>query len=123
METIILNWETATENCDVSDFLNNQLKTDDILTLFEGDPDILHLQGEKVLFVDFIHNQTRFVIYLDGSYKVNESDIIEYLKRFYSDDLESNFEHFETDWDGFTDDMIAYRGGKGYFYTIWKSIA
>lgn len=128
MKTTIINWESAHENDLVLDTLA-ACETDDVLTWFEGDPDELRIQGETVLFIDIEnpeHTQ-RTVIYLDGSYQVDEKEIVKRLTEFYSvdedgadtfdlyyDRIESTNENMKNLTNG-----IAYRGGSGYTYSLY----
>lgn len=130
MKTTIINFENALENESVYAFLCEMFNTSDIdvlsdsmFQLFEGDPDMLKLNGETVLFTDIKYRGEQFVIYLDGSYIVDNEEIERMLSVFYTDEYQLSFDSIEGGWDAFHDGMIAYRGGAGYSYSIWKYIA
>ena len=129
MKTSIINWENACENDLVRETMEI-CEIDDVLAWFEGDPDELRINGETVLFIDIQNPEhtLQTVIYLDGSYQVDETEIIKRLTEFYSTDdngadtfdlyfnkIESTNENMENLKNG-----IAYRGGKGYVYTLFE---
>lgn len=123
MKTTILNWENATENIVLSDWMQeNEIK--DVLHLFEGDPDIMNINGYKLLFIDLeLNKEERIVIYLDAEYKATNEEIENRLLLFYQDNFQEYFEKPEYNtWETFYQqkDIIAYRGGKGYSYTLWN---
>jgi len=127
MKTTIINFEYALENAGVYDFLCEMFNTSDvdvlsdsIFQLFEGDPDMLKISGETVLFTDFTYNGEQFVLYLDGSYIGDNEEIERMLSIFYTDEYQLSFDSIEGGWGVFRDGMIAYRGGSGYYYSIWK---
>ena len=128
MKTTIINWENAHENDLVRETMEI-CEIDDVLTWFEGDPDELRIGGETILFIDIQNPEhtRQTVIYLDGSYEVDETKIIKRLTEFYSVDengtdtfdlyynrIESTNENMKNLKNG-----IAYRGGKGYTYTLY----
>ncbi|SHG04448.1 hypothetical protein [Dysgonomonas macrotermitis] len=128
MKTTIISWENAQENDLVYDTMQ-ACETDDVLSFFEGDPDQLRINGETVLFTDIQNPEhtKQTVIYLDPSYTVNESDIIRRLTEFYAvdengaDDFMSYYERIESTNENMKNlsNGIAYRGGKGYTYTLY----
>jgi len=96
---------------------------DNRMTLFEGDPDMLKVFGETHLFIDFETEKNHYVIV---SYDV--SDVEYYLESFFGEELEEDWRITEpNNWDSFwhneeSEELIAYRGGRGYCYTIWEFI-
>lgn len=94
--------------------------------LFCCDPDkITDSEGKQTVFSDYLFNneKTRLVVYLDN-YDININDIIDTLKKFWADDWKDNFEELESNWKNFDDNKnrIAFRGGSGYSYSIYKLI-
>ena len=129
MKTAIINWEIAHENDLVREMML-ACKTDNILEWFEGDPDELRINGKTVLFTDTTNpeNTARTVIYMDGSYEVDENEIVKRLTEFYSVD-EDGADTFDLYYDSIEstnanmealDNGIAYRGGSGYTYSLYK---
>ena len=123
MKTTILNWENATENIVLSDWMQEN-EIEDVLHLFEADPDIMNINGYKLLFIDLeLNKEERIVIYLDAEYKATNEEIENRLLLFYQDNFQEYFEKPEYNtWETFYQqkDIIAYRGGKGYQYTLWN---
>ncbi|MDR1202690.1 MAG: hypothetical protein LBL58_13840 [Tannerellaceae bacterium] len=128
MKTAIINWENAHENDLVRETME-ACKIDDVSELFEGDPDELRINGETVSFIDIQNPEhtRQTVIYLDGSYQVDEKEIVKRLTEFYSVDengadtfnlyynnIESTDENMRNLKNG-----IAYRGGQGYTYSLY----
>ena len=119
MKTVFISWENAYENDLVRDTIE-ACETDDVLSFFEGDPDLLRIKGVTVLFTDIknYENTDRTVIYLDASYSVDESEIVKRLTEFYNDEcvsIESTHANMVNMQNG-----IAYRGGKGYTYALYE---
>lgn len=131
MKTAIINWENAYENDLVRETLE-ACEIDDMLAwLFEGDPDELRINGETVLFINIQNPEhtRQTVIYLDGSYTVAECEIVKRLMRFYSADATGNnnlFDLYYNRIESTNENMknlkngIAYRGGKGYTYSLYE---
>ncbi len=118
----IINWEIAHENTELSDYMEAS-GVEDILEWFEGDPDQLRIGGETVLFIDIPVSKTHtVVVYLDGSYSVDENEIVKRLTDFYSDDYKSLFNPLECLSSIMKSmiDGICYRGGKGYSYSLYS---
>ena len=91
---------------------------EDELAFFEGDPDILYLDGEVVGYTAICHSDyggdTELIYWGDDQEGLE-------LVRQWADDSD-NFEQLKGGWDavereGYT---FAYRGGQGYSYSIWK---
>ena len=128
MKTAIINWENAHENDLVRETMEI-CEIDDVLIWFEGDPDELRINGETVLFIDIQNPEHthQTVIYLDGSYQVCEAEIVKRLSEFYSKDVcgADAFDLFYNSIESTNENMknlkngIAYRGGKGYTYSLY----
>lgn len=122
MKTTIINWEIAHENTELADYMEAS-GIEDILEFFEGDPDQLRIGSETVLFIYILVSKTHtVVVYLDGSYSVDENEIIRRLTDFYSDDFKFHFNALEclsSIMKAMTDG-ICYRGGKGYTYSLYS---
>lgn len=93
----------------------------DALSYLDGDPDILRCDGNKLYFMAVVINGKRYVLTHDQLSDIER----EMLTRFYQDDFRRYFEELPCDWAAFdaADRVIAYRGGKGYLYTIWNYTA
>lgn len=117
-QTVFVNWEIAHENTDLSDYMEAS-GVEDILQWFEGDPDQLRINGETVSFIDIPASPNiEVVVYLDGSYSVDENEIVKRLTEFYSGkcvSIESTSDNMKSMQNG-----ICYRGGKGYTYSLYQ---
>lgn len=100
---------------------NETLDDFDVFSLFEGDPDMIKINGTTGYFMSYNHK----ILYVSTSDDAN-NEIEDLLRKFYSEDFKSYFTN-ETPqtWENYdSEDFngIAYRGGSGYVYTIWKYI-
>jgi len=86
----------------------------DILELFEGDPDMIKIDGYLSPFIDIVIDGIRYVLFTDEDAKCA-------LEKFYSDKLE-RVEYNKNSWDYFDSqkNVLAYRGGKGYNYVLYN---
>lgn len=104
MKTAIINWENAYEN-DLARETMEICEIDDVLAWFEGDPDQLRINGKTVLFIDIQNPEhTRQTVIYNG---VDSFDL-------YYNRIESTNENMKNLKNG-----IAYRGGKGYTYSLY----
>lgn len=87
------------------------------LSLMVGDPDILRCNDRKLYFIDVELGGTKFILTSD---EVNEQEK-KMLTEFHQDDFKERYSVGECNWETFNDatNAVAYRGGKGYLYTIW----
>ena len=87
--------------------INNE---EDIYSIFEGDPDYVIANGFKTVFIE--HDKYIIVAYLD-EYK----EIIEVIERWLNGEGK---DIPNCSWDKFDrmKNAVAYRGGRGYSYTI-----
>lgn len=87
------------------------------LSLMEGDPDILRCNGRKLYFMDIDLGDTKFILTSD---EVNDEEK-KMLAVFHQDDFKERYTVGECNWETFDNatNAVAYRGGKGYLYTIW----
>ena len=87
------------------------------LSIMEGDPDILRCNDRKLYFLDVELSGTKFILTSD---EVNEQEK-KMLTEFHQDDFKESYSVGECNWETFNDatNAVAYRGGKGYLYTIW----
>ena len=118
MKTIeIISWENAYESYEVVKLME-WLEIDDVLTLFESDPDILTINGHTVFFIDFFDSETNttIVIYVNCDYYGNDGIITSILSDFYEGSV---FYPCDSVEDKKT--SIQYRGGKGYFYSLFTN--
>lgn len=97
MKKEIVSWEIAHEKVD--------LKGYDILDYFEGDPDILIIGNETILFTEI----DGIVVYMSEG---NDTEIVNTLTKFYNNECEI-VRQGEAN--------ILYRGGKGYGYKCYKT--
>lgn len=87
------------------------------LSLMEGDPDILRCNERKIYFMDIDLGNTKFILTSD---EVNNEEK-RMLAEFHQDDYKERYTVGECNWETFDNapNAVAYRGGKGYLYTIW----
>ena len=103
------------------DFLPQDFsEDDDLLRMFEGNPDVLYLEGssEPVFFSEF-HPDYEWdgdqVVFTTASW----SDETEAIKSFFErtgEWLRKTCEEFEES----KRTRIMYRGGRGYFYSLFE---
>lgn len=94
----------------------------DVYDLFESDPDILRIMSSEISFTEVdIDEKTSFVIFTESEIAYN-SEIKEMLSLFYADNFQDYFTRLASSWTVFRSLVsgIAYRGGRGYCYTIWE---
>jgi len=99
------------------DLEDDELFNEDYLSFFEGDPDIVKVNGETSFFSMHDVDQTRYVI-CSGE----DADTWDFLTSFAGADFQDVFyDPNENNWETFDNasTAIAYRGGRGYVYTIW----
>lgn len=87
-----------------------------VLEMFEGDPDIIHINGQIGFF--FYHTDTNTVWYY---FEESDENVDKILLAFFKKRLGKEYwdEKFQT-WDYFNHhNAIAYRGGCGYSYSIF----
>ena len=96
---------------------------DNPLSFFEGDPDMINIFGCTSYFIDVEPKKSEYKwIIVSG----DVSDVEDYLERFFSEDFETEWQLTEpNNWNSFwhnedKNETIAYRGGRGYVYTIWQ---
>lgn len=87
------------------------------LYLMEGDPDIIRCDGRKMYFMCIERDGTQFII---TSEEVGEKER-QMLIEFHQDDFQNTYSIGECSWEAFNkaENAVAFRGGKGYVYTIW----
>lgn len=87
------------------------------LALMEGDPDKLRCNGRELYFMDIDLGETKFILTSD---EVNDEEK-KMLAEFHQDDFKERYAVGECNWEIFDNatNAVAYRGGKGYQYTIW----
>lgn len=104
------------------DLENDERFQDDPMILFEGDPDMIKEGGYIVYFMDVKINDTLYIIVSDDS----EPELNDCLESFFKEDFDNEWEYSElNNWESFwqyDNIAIAYRGGKGYVYSIWHFI-
>lgn len=83
--------------------------------IFDSDPDKINIYGYESYCAQ-INNHV--IVYGD----LDESEL-QLVSDFYNEGFQDKFFHVENTWENYEDDRyinIAYRGGKGYVYTIWR---
>lgn len=90
----------------------------DALAMYEGDPDIIKVNGNTGYFFYYEATDTIFYWFDECFTGFNISAI---LTRFFEHRLHKEYTPDVQSWDWFhsADDGIAYRGGRGYVYTIF----
>lgn len=94
----------------------------DVYDFFQSDPDILRIMGSEISFTEVdIDEKTSFVIFTESKITY-DSEIKEMLSLFYTDNFQDFFTNRVSSWALFRSLVsgIAYRGGRGYCYTIWE---
>lgn len=124
-QTIVLDYSQAYEHYDLAQFIDDLYSNgdgDDIvdltLSMFEGDPDLIRINGEQTTFIDVDVDGVKYVLYIEH---------IEGIENALSGFFEENYkEHYtgmpDAGWDDFNEleNGIAYRGGSGYNYAIYS---
>lgn len=90
---------------------------EDLLILFQGDPDMIRYQGYTEYFFRVVINDVKYIIS-----NTEHSDVWDILKSFFSDNFEKTFSCPDpNNWDSFytVDNAIAFRDDRGYVYTIY----
>lgn len=90
----------------------------DALSYLEGDPDKIKCNGHELYFISTTLNGIRYVLTHD---EVNDTEK-EMLIHFWQDNFKDYFKELPCSWEAYDNvsKAIAYRGGGGYFYTIWE---
>jgi hypothetical protein len=90
----------------------------DELALMEGDPDKIKCGRNELYFFDIDLNGRKFILTHDEV--CAEENLM--LRRFHDPDWKRWYESLPCDWAAFeaAENAIAYRGGSGYYYAIWK---
>ena len=127
MKTTIISYENAPYENDLVRQTMEWMEIDDVLDMFQGDPDQLRIEGETVFFIDIEDKEKgiRSVVFVNPSYK-DEDIIIKMLSEFYAEDEDGEdiFSHYYEAIDNSWVNMkglwngIAYRGGEGYSYGL-----
>lgn len=94
-------------DCEYEDF--------DVLAFFEGDPDMIHINGQVGYF--WYHQSTDTIFYYFDEWSSRVGSI---LRDFYKKRLHKERWEFDNAWEYFdTHNCIAYRGGSGYVYSLF----
>jgi hypothetical protein len=96
-----------------------------LFNCLQQDADLIIVDGKKHVSVEIDIDESHTIVIV-----ANANDLfgdinlkaIELLNDFYADEFKSHFAKQRSNWDVFNslDNGIAYRGGIGYAYTIWK---
>ena len=100
---------TLDDNPDSSDF--------DPMSYLAGDPDKMKCNGRELHFIETELDGTRYVL---TNTEVNDVER-EVLTHFWQDNFTDYFKELPCTWAAYdkADNVIAYRGGSGYVYSIW----
>lgn len=94
-------------DCEYEDF--------DVLAFFEGDPDMIRIDGQIGYF--WYHESTDTIFYYFDEWGSRVGSI---LRDFYKKRLHKERWEFDNPWEYFdTHNCIAYRGGSGYLYSMF----
>lgn len=88
------------------------------LKYLDGDPDKLKCDGRELLFIDVDLNGVKYILTNDHA-TVQERQMLE---RFHGDNRGDYLTMEECKWSCYdaAPKAIAYRGGVGYYYSIWS---
>lgn len=128
---IVEGWESAMcQADDLSDWGSSD-ERDEYYSggIFEGDPDILYYDGEPLAYLIFddgngelLHLDADFMGEVDD-YDQTLADGLALAAQWGAPDGQAKFATVEDQsWDGVKRPgyTLAYRGGSGYTYTLWK---
>jgi hypothetical protein len=119
---MVCSLEDAANSIELFDYMEENGISDasDFFTGTEADK--LQIDGNIILFVRVETPQSDIIIYWDGSYETGEDRIKEVLTRFFSPNFRDYFERKTAAWSEFKDGCIAFRDGRGTFYSIWQYV-
>jgi hypothetical protein len=111
-----------------ADFLGDDDGGDIMVGVLEansGDPDYFMMDGRRCSFFDYDYERAKYVVYIsEGINEIAERMLKKFFAPDYIDHFSRESEHGESlrSWEDFESLQyaIAYRGGAGYIYTIWK---
>jgi hypothetical protein len=98
-----------------------------ILEANSGDPDYFMMDGRRCSFFDYDYECEKYVVYISDEEidEISQKMLVKFFAHDYRDHFSRESEHGESlrSWDDFEalDYAIAYRGGVGYVYTIWRN--
>ena len=131
-EQLIEDWDwrmSDEEREDLSQERMFELQQEQAFTVLEGDPDIIRMDGQRAgYFADLTNFQTKekAIVYLSVRIREKKDGKMEdLLESFWTPNYKKEWELIEDgSWNDFDsqETAIAYRGGSGYIYTIWKKI-
>ncbi len=93
-------------------------KNFEALSMLDSDPDIIKCEDcEKLYFITIEREGKKFVLTSDETTPEQNK----MLTDFHTENWNENYSATESTWANFNalTNSIAYRGGKGYNYTIW----
>ena len=118
MRTINLITEDSYEFykiCKDNGWTDSEYEDFDVLSFFEGDPDMIHIEGQIGYF--WYHQSTDTIFYYFDEWGSRVGSI---LRDFYKKRLHKERWEFDNAWEYFdTHNCIAYRGGSGYLYSLF----
>jgi hypothetical protein len=101
------------------DLKDDEYFEDEPLSFFKSDSDMIQLFGYTSYFKDIQIKDTLYIIVSD-----HVSDVEYHLESFFSNDFKNEWKMTEPNyWNSFwynKGEVIAYRGGSEYGYTIWE---
>jgi len=111
-------------------YITKAEKDGEIIDLFNCDPDYIRINNIKIPFVQYEVNNVSYIVlpdyalekgYCDETDNIDNDKLTEILIAFFKKDFKLNFKSIESKWSNFDSEnnIIAYRGGNGYVYSLW----
>lgn len=119
---VVLNHDSARDYPELS-FYFEELGIEPSELFSNIDPDRAYVGGILILFSDIQIGNTTYVIFDSSSEEDAPQKLEKMLYRFFAFPLKNHFEPLPSSWDNLGNDCIAYRGGQGYTYSLYKYIA
>lgn len=104
------------EVCKENEWTDSDYEDFDALSMFEGDPDIIRINGQTGYFIHVKETDTVYYYYEEYGEHIDRILIDFFEKRLHFDHCPENVQS----WEWFENhNGIAYRGGYGYVYNIY----
>lgn len=98
----------------------------DFYSLLECDPDKVKIGDNETHFTSLDYAGEKLVCYMGRYDSQVDNKALDIIFAFFQEDFKENFEILNSQgWEAYEaeETAIAYRGGGGYFYSLWKPIA
>jgi hypothetical protein len=115
----IYNLTTDDINAELLEFLE-RIGMNNISEVMDANPDMLNIEGNRISFVEFDTDYSKWIVYLNTEADIKRERIEKILLSFFSYDWQENFKLQERSWSAFKHNCVAYRGSQGVHYEIWK---